>query len=381
MKKIMLALLWLFCAFTHESLAEEDLEVELKELKQENRTLRSSLRTVKKIEKLKDKNEVLALELKCTKSDDLKACNDIGVHYYQKKKRSKSIDFWNKACDGLIMESCYYLGRHYDGKKQSRLAVKFYSKACDGDSFVACNNLGAYYGRKKNYAFAKKYFKDACRNSYAGSCVNLAKLYEQQGNSVETYYWFQQACELDVKSACVTTQLILDKHRKACLKNIDQSCIALGNLYKRVENFPQAKDNYQLACKRGQVIGCFNLGLTVYELGEKQASINAWKQACELKDQYSCLLYLSYGKQLKLLSKYTDYYKRLCESGDGIHCYWLAVSHSVMNDVDKALDYLRKSTQLGFTDWVIPDKNTLLKTIRDRNDYKKLKLRTREKNA
>ncbi len=360
---------------------DEELKVELKSLKAENRTLRSSIKTIQAIEKLKDKNEELALELKCTKDEDPEACNQIGVHYYRKKKRQRALVFWERACEKFQMDSCYYLGRHYDGHKQKKNAIQYYSKACDGDSFVACNNLGVIYGKDKKLDFAKKYFRDACENRYAGSCVNLAKIFQSKSNRVEAYYWYKKACDLEVVGACEKNKKTISEGRKACLKEKHQSCIALGNIFKRINDLPKAKDAYQRSCEKGQMIGCFNLGLITYELGEKGSTIRFWKRACELKDQYSCLLYLSYEQNKKLLSKYTDYFDKLCESGDGVHCYWMAVSYSIKGETDEAMKYLNRATILDFNDWAIPETNTLLKNLRALEPYKTLKLRTRQKNA
>ena len=360
-------------SFGEDSLS--GLDQELKDLKSENKYLKKTLTTIKKVEKLKSENERLKLEVSCNQERDYVACNDLGVHYYQMKRFGKASYVWDKACSNLNFESCYYLGRFHDKKRRIKQAVNFYKKSCDGDYFIACNNLGVIYANKKQIDFSINYFKQACENDYKASCVNLGKLHLSKGNEVDSIYWFQNACDNGIGSACKLVENVMIKHKEKCQGGFVAACITIGNLYRKINEYEKAEDSFAIGCRKLSAVACFNQGLMTYEMEEEDDSIRAWDKSCGLKDDYSCLLSSSLKKDKQILKKLHKYYYRLCEKGDGESCYWLSVSFSLKKDIKTAISYIKKASNFGFIAWSASKKNILLKNIRNLNDYRELQKR------
>ena len=83
----------------------------------------------------------------------MNGCLNLGNAYYLgngvAKNLNKSVELYQKACDGGNMGGCVNLGdAYYNGNgvtKDFNKAAQLYQKACDGGNMRGCNVLKKFY--------------------------------------------------------------------------------------------------------------------------------------------------------------------------------------------------------------------------------------------
>ncbi len=87
----------------------------------------------------------------------------------------------------------------------------------------------------------------------------------------------------------------VEKLSKACNLNDSNSCVGLGLLYYKEQDYFKAKELFGKACILNNGGGCFGLGRLYYDgLGVKQDFTKAkelFGKACDLGNQDGCELY------------------------------------------------------------------------------------------
>lgn len=198
-------------------------------------------------------------------------------------------------------------GASRDDKKARELL----SKGCDGSDTKSCSNLGIMMlqgrGGAKDAAGASKHFEKACGDADAIACGSLGRLYKS-GDGVtkddaKALGLLQKGCEGGDDQSCgIVGKMFLDgtgapKDQKkgmelltrACQGSVAAACIELGALSEAQRNNIGAKINYQRACFRGAMDGCFHQGRTELGFGgNKDAAKRAFEMGCMRNDKMSC---------------------------------------------------------------------------------------------
>ena len=148
-----------------------------------------------------DQRVINLLEKKCDAKEFI-YCVELASRYlkgdFVRKDVTKSVELYQKACDGGLAGSCAILGMFYeDGTngviENKSKAIQFYQKACDGGDGNSCSNLGEMYeegsGVRKNSSKALLAYEKACRFKYEEGCIkykNLKKNNPQSAQSLDS---------------------------------------------------------------------------------------------------------------------------------------------------------------------------------------------------
>ena len=132
----------------------------------------------------------------------------------------------------------------------------------------------AFYYRG-DFAEAKKNYEVACQNGDASSCVNLGYIYEkglgEASNTSLALKYYQNACiEMDNRLACNNLGVIY-----LALSAIEE------NNERNLEIQEKAIDAFDEACAMGEKIGCFNLGMLNYRMGDLESALDRLEKACD----------------------------------------------------------------------------------------------------
>ena len=135
-----------------------------------------------------DQRVINLLEKKCD-AKEFVYCVDLAIRYANgdlvRKDLSKSVQLFQRACDGGLADSCGMLGMFYEDGTNGVLenkskAIQFYQKACDGGVGNSCSNLGEMYeegsGVRKNSAKALLVYEKACSFKYEEGCTKYKNL-------------------------------------------------------------------------------------------------------------------------------------------------------------------------------------------------------------
>lgn len=157
--------------------------------------------------------------------------------------------FWKICATGteLPPEQCLSRGFVLEQQNEKALALKYFEKACQGDIVNGCNKAGWYYQYgigtpEADYGEARDFYELSCNLNDGMGCSGLGWLYQQgQGGSRD----YDKAREY---------------YQKGCQLDNGNSCTGLGNLYRYglgVSNNPTAARNYfEKACHLGHHKGC-----------------------------------------------------------------------------------------------------------------------------
>jgi hypothetical protein len=247
-------------------------------------------------------------------------------------------------------ESCNQLGMIYqrgnkEVKNDAAKAEESYQAACNKKLAAGCTNLAGLYRwgqgtvKKDDEAF-KKYATLGCNSGEGRACYMLANLYwssSKDDEKVRSGGLFARGCSSGYAQSCFDLGSKLngsDRDRfgkaflgnqpagisymgKACKAGLDYACTSTADAYAAGNGTDRdglhALELYQVACERGNAVGCYRAG-HLYERGpltkdEKKAA-ELYKKACELKTPE--------GKPASSSEKGCMYLGRLLERGAGV---------------------------------------------------------------
>jgi TPR repeat protein len=102
--------------------------------------------------------------------------------------------------------AAYDQGKTAYDHKQYAQARTLFAKACDSNEMKACNYLGVLYaqglGGSTDTGKAHELFQKACDQGTLSSCASLGSLYQDAGNGTEARKYFQKACDGGLIEAC-----------------------------------------------------------------------------------------------------------------------------------------------------------------------------------
>lgn len=81
----------------------------------------------------------------CIKSDDGKACKEVGIIYLQHHQTQQALEYLNKACILFIHSACTVMGNIFENgigiKQNKKLAYQIYESSCYRGENDACEGM------------------------------------------------------------------------------------------------------------------------------------------------------------------------------------------------------------------------------------------------
>ncbi|MBU1221478.1 sel1 repeat family protein [Myxococcota bacterium] len=299
----------------------------------------------------------------CEKGEN-NCCNVLGKMYQKgidgdKPDFNLSVKFFEKSCQGRIMESCRLLAYIYEtgrGVEQNfKRAGLLYDMACVMGEPIACANLGYLYekgfGVKPDPVKAFKLYEMSCKKGEMTACNNLGHMYHSgvavKSDSVKAFGLFEKACKSGHLPACqnvarlyelgegVTKDLkkAVALYKKNCIALEMASCNSLAEMYKTGTGLKldkrMAYDYYKKACFGNFAQGCTNLAMSYY-LGRGTAknvkkAIRYFEKACNAGEVTACFnlgkIYEKGRGGIKVDNKKAlELYEKACRLGDSESC-------------------------------------------------------------
>jgi uncharacterized protein len=228
----------------------------------------------------KDANECVA---QCAKGN-APSCGAAGSLHVQgeggaSKDDKKARELLTKGCEGTDAKSCSNLGIMMllgrGGAKDLPGAVKNFEKSCADADAIACGTLGRLYkageGVTKDETKAFGLLTKGCEGGDDQSCGVVGKMY------------------LDGTGAPKDPKKGAELLTRACQGTVAQACVDVGALAEARKDNISAKINYQRACWRGSMQGCFEQGRAELGFGgNKDAAKRAFEMACNRNDRTAC---------------------------------------------------------------------------------------------
>ena len=129
---------------------------------------------------------------KSCKYGEAKACDLMGVNYYEEKHFGAARPYLEKSCQRNIVDACNGLGTIYrdghDIRANDVLSRQYYEQACDLNSSDACYAVAIIYrggfGVDKSRAEEKSFYKKACDLGNKDGCERFTKM-DNEDNGIE----------------------------------------------------------------------------------------------------------------------------------------------------------------------------------------------------
>lgn len=205
-------------------------------------------------------------------------------------------------CDKGHAGSCNSLARLTMGA-DPKAAIALFDKACQGDEGAACAALAAELLSGKNTtadaAKAKSTAERACDLGTAEGCTVLGRTLGEDAAAAQAA--FTKACEGGDPKGCAEagkTVIATDAtkglkfHERACHGGVSDSCIPVANAYDAGgsglgKNPILASMLYRRACYSGNALGCFHLGRVDFASKPDSAKRN-FNMACMRGEKLGC---------------------------------------------------------------------------------------------
>ena len=243
------------------------------------------------------------------KSDDIKACFNLGIIYMEIGQLDTAVKFYEKvlALNLNNTDAQYNLAITFEALGQVDAAVKSYEKvlALKPDHFASYNNLGVIFNELGQFEKAITSYKKAITikpdlaDAYNNLGASLSELGNQQG-AVTSYKKaitikpdFAEACnnlgnvlkdlgQLDAAVISYKKAITIKLDFADAHNNLGITLKELGQLDFAVKNFEKA-----LIIKPDFTGALNNLGMTLKYLGQHEAAIKCYKKALSLEPNFA----------------------------------------------------------------------------------------------
>jgi len=127
---------------------------------------------------------------------DKRACDLLGMLYFDEKLYRAAHPYLKASCDRNISDACTALGTIYrdghDIPQSDKEARVYYTKACVLGSADACFNVALIYsggfGVARSRAESKRFYQKACQNGSKRGCEKYKKM-DDVDRGVDTGIW------------------------------------------------------------------------------------------------------------------------------------------------------------------------------------------------
>ena len=121
--------------------------------------------------------------------------------------------------------------------------------------------------------------------------------------------------------------------KTACEKGEMKGCFKLGVLEEENNNKEHAQKFYKQACENDYLDGCYNLGVIYYEMPDIEMAQKLFLRVCDSNDVLGCFMM---GNINKLKGKFSEaelFFKKACDAGYGEACLGLGHIDLVNNSL------------------------------------------------
>jgi TPR repeat protein len=257
-----------------------------------------------------------------------------------------------RACELHVAEGCFNAGlMSAKGmglpRKEYGRAAGYYALGCESTSATACNNLGVLLsegrdGVPRDDRRAVMVFDKACAKDEPMACGNLGNMYFR-GDGVakdekKAYALYDRSCKAGSDRSCGRLGLAyvegaggfprdpahgLDLLRRACDKDVADSCAQLAELYEVGLGVPKdlsaARPLFQKACRSGMGKACVKLA-TSATLGATEEAVRWLAAGCKAPDRESCFKLGELLEKSGDVEKAIDAHAMACTEGAAPGC-------------------------------------------------------------
>lgn len=212
-----------------------------------------------------------SLGIEEAKQKYIKLAKEMGDQYFSRDKKNEAKYFYQLACKKGDKKSCEKLKSHFNTKNHQDKIKS--SKNTENNERMRI--LGDHFYSHGDYTAAKKNYETACQNGDGISCTNLGYMYEkglgETSNTSLALEYYENACiQMDNGLACNNLGVIY-----LALSAIEENDI------KNIEIQEKAIEAFEEACAMDEKLGCFNLGLLNYRMGDLESALDQMEKACD----------------------------------------------------------------------------------------------------
>jgi uncharacterized protein len=272
------------------------------------------------IENIKTADDITsAVELLIIACDGALAtsCTAAGHISQEIKEYEKSMEFYQRGCDGGDMEGCGFFA---DLTKDMTQKIGFYSKACDGGYMRSCGNLGLNYfegeGVDKDASRGAALFTRACDGGDMNACFNLAIAVQSgigvSADDVRALSLFLRSCDGNYARGCTNAGSYISRGngtvkdmkravallQKGCDQGDMKGCGHLAGNYLAgdgvAKNEARAMELTDKACTGGDMLSCYELGRSYLDgsfgvTKDVKRAAALYSKACDGEIQDACM--------------------------------------------------------------------------------------------
>ena len=252
------------------------------------------------------------------------------------KDDAKAAEVFQKACDGSDSEGCAALAALV-ARTDAAKAAGLWTKACDGGVAAACTGLGKATlegaGTDKNPERALALLLRGCDGGDPEGC-SVAADRVRMGTSTEDQ---QRAIQLD---------------NRACQGGVTRACVNVGKAYdggSKVmgRNPGVAQMAFRRACFRGDPLGCFELGRSLWDRSPDESKRH-FQMACIRSYQPACAaLSVLYGEKRAVMTPLNvkQPLEQSCRADNALDCTILGLVELAANNKTVVVSLQRACTQ------------------------------------
>lgn len=212
-----------------------------------------------------------SLGIEEAKQKYIKLAKEMGDQYFSKNEKNEAKHLYQLACKKGDVQSCEKLKSYFETKNHQE-EMAYSKKTTNNERFRI---LGDHFYSRGDFSVAKKNYEIACQNGDGISCTNLGYIYEKGLGEVSN------------------TSLALEYYESACIKmDNGLACNNIGVIYlalsaieendkKNIEIQEKAIEAFEEACAMDEKLGCFNLGLLNYRMGDLESALDRMEKACD----------------------------------------------------------------------------------------------------
>lgn len=266
---------------------------------------------------------------------------------------------------------------------ETKEAIKALQRACVLGDADTCVRLGAWFQKgthvTKDAEQAERHLQQACQLNKEDICLKLGLRWKALRRYGKARVLFERACSLRSSTGCVHLGWLHQNglggpmkykvagrsYKQACDLGDADGCNSLGALYSKGllgsrRDDAAARTLYAKACRKRNVLGCYNYGLCTSQgwggAAHLEHATTSLRFSCDKGDMPSCyvlgvLLTNKRGKEPPAPKRAAKLLKRACEGKQEDACYHLAymIAHGVVGKAScgKANPLFRKACRLG----------------------------------
>jgi len=103
-------------------------------------------------------------------------------------------------------------GENAEDQEKKTLGLEYLRKSCKYSVAKACDTMGVNYYEEKHYGAARPYLETSCKRKIVDACEGLGTIYRDghdiRPNDTLSREYYEQACDLNSSDACYSVAII-----------------------------------------------------------------------------------------------------------------------------------------------------------------------------